>query len=273
MRSLSRTEARVVLSLEASGRDAVMVSEIRALARVSAPFARKLAHDLDRKGWLQRVRRGVYLVNPGRYGPERMIDTDPLRIGNHLVSPYYFGYGTAAELLGLLPQAGRTYYLVSPTRASWSESRVARFRRVHCSPHRFFGTRTLTRRGETVVVSDQERTVLDCLDRPEFAGGLPGAVKVLASAKPQVDWDRLGRYLTRLANRSLELRLGYLAELVRPEVPVPAAWVRRRLPERSEPYVPLDPSRDAGRRGTRNRRWHVIENLPLAKVLGEVMVR
>ena len=165
-RSLSRTEARVVLSLEEEGREDLSLQEIRRRARISPGFARKVAHDLVQKGWLQRVGRGRYLLNPSRHGPDAIPDTDPLRVGSRITTPYYFGYATAAELLGLLPQASRVYYVVSPKRGGTIPARFARFRRVTVRPARFFGSEQITRRGQVLFVSDAERTVLDCLSRP-----------------------------------------------------------------------------------------------------------
>ena len=272
-RSLSSTEARVVLGLEADGRETVGLPEIRRRARVSPGFARKLAHDLARKGWLQRVRRGLYLVHPGRRGPESTPELDPFRIGSHLASPYYFGYATAAELLGLLPQLGHVYYVVTPTRTQSPAAGPVQFRVVRSAPKFMFGTMALRRRGRTIRVSNIERTLLDCLRRPELAGGVPGVAQMVASAKSRLRWELLSAYARRLGSRSLTWRLGYLAEMVRPDIPVPVDWVRRALPRPTDSFVSLGPPREFGRRGPHERRWHLIVNLPRAHLLGEVEVR
>ncbi|MCI4363795.1 MAG: hypothetical protein L3K13_05770 [Thermoplasmata archaeon] len=272
-RSLSRTEAKVILALEADGQEELDLAELRRRAHVSAGFARKIAHDLVRKAWLQRVGRGRYLLNPGRHGPDAIADTDPLRLGSHLASPYYFGFATAAELLGLLPQASRTYYLVTTGRGGSLQTRTARFRRVHVAERRFFGLKSMDRRRTRIVVSDPERTVLDCLDRPEFCGGVGGVVRVLESALPRLDWPRTVRYLGRLRNRSLALRLGYLAEFVPGAPPLPARLLPRWLARPDEPYVLLGRAREFGVRGPHDRRWHVIRNIPDSTLLAEVDLR
>ncbi len=273
IRSLSRTEAKVVLALEAEGTTDLTLQGIRARAGVSPGFARKLAHELVGKGWLQRVGRGRYLLNPSRHGPDAIADTDPLRLGSRIATPYYFGYATAAELLGLLPQASRVYYVVTPQRGTSRWAHAARFRRVTVDPRRFFGLRPLRRRGETVFVSDLERTVLDCLARPELSGGMNGVVQVLESAGPRLRWSRLVRYLRRLGVRSLELRLGYLAESLQPTVKIPRAWRERARARPDEPYVPLGGAKEFGRRGPHDRRWHVVRNVPEALLRAEVDVR
>ena len=268
-RSLSKTEARVILSLEAESRELVTLDEIQRRAGVSPGFARKLAYSLVNRGWLQRVRRGTYLLNPSRHGPEALPDTDPLRLGSRLLVPYDFGYATAAELEGFFPQASRVYYIVTTARWVPGRSRTVRFRTIRVVPTRFFGTLTIHRRNVELVVSDPERTVLDCLHRPELCGGMAGVAQMFALAKPKLNWSRFGSYLDRFGNRSLSLRAGFLAERIRPSIRPPPSWIRTRLAKPTEPFVPLGPPKTHGRRGKRDPRWHVIENVPDALLFAE----
>jgi predicted transcriptional regulator of viral defense system len=263
----------VVLSLEAERVELVSLSEIRRRAGTSAGFARKLAHELVRKGWLQRVRQGTYLLNPSRHGPDALPDSDPLRIGSRFVEPYYFGYATAAELEGLFPQASQVYYIVTTARWVPGKAYADRFRAVRVTPARFFGTRVLSRRGVRLSVSNPERTVLDCLDRPELAGGMAGVAQILALAKPRLNWSRFGSYLDRFGSRSLTLRAGFLVEHVRPAILPPESWIRARVARIGEPYVPLGPPKTHGRRGKRDPRWHLIRNVPDAQLFAEGEIR
>ncbi len=268
-RSLSKTEAKVILSLEADGRELISLAEIRERAAVSDGFARKLAHDLVNRGWLQRVRRGVYLLNPSRRGPDALPDLDPLRLGSHLVEPYYFAYATAAELHGFFPQASRQYYIATTARRAPPRGLGTRFRLVRVKPSRFFGATKITRRGEELRVSDPERTVLDSLNRPELSGGVAGVAQILSIAKPHINWGRLASYLVRFGSRSLQLRAGFLAERVRPSIHPPTKWSRAFLPKPEEPFVPLDRASLHGRSGPRDRRWHVIRNISDARLFAE----
>jgi predicted transcriptional regulator of viral defense system len=272
-RSLSPTEAKVVLSLEADAVEELTLDGVRRRAGVSPGFARKLAHGLVKKGWLQRLGRGRYLLNPSRHGPDAIPDTDPFRLGSRIVSPYYFGFATAAELWGLLPQAGSLYYIVTPKSGSARWRHTAQFRRITVSPNRFFGIDRIERRGETIQVSNRERTVLDCLARPQLAGGLGGVVKIIESAGRTLNWTRLERYLRRLGSRSLTVRLGYLLETHGSTVHPPAGWLDRFRARPNDSYVPLGAPMEFGRRGPHDPRWHVIRNVPEALLRAEVDIR
>ena len=172
-RSLSQAESQVILAIEASGQERVSVREIaQLLGRGGPSYPRKMAHTLSRKGWLQRVGKGEYLLNPARQGPEAIPEMNPYRVGSHLANPGYFGYATAANLHGLLTQVFRTCFVVTPLQKTVTISEPTDFRLVHVSERKFFGTTRIEKYGSWIQVSDLEKTVLDCVDRPEFAGGI-----------------------------------------------------------------------------------------------------
>ena len=268
-RTLSANEASAVLSLEAARQEVVTLAEVRALVGVTPGYARKLVHDLAKKGWLQSIRRGVYLLNPADHGPDALPDRDPWRIGSLLADPYYFAYATAAELHGLLPQAGSVYYLATSRRSELRPFGPSQFRLVHQPPSRFFGTTVLRRRSRDIVVSDLERTIVDAVERPELSGGMAGIAHILGVAKPSLRWAALGRYLDRVPSRSLRQRIGYLAEVIRPSVPPPASWARRARPPVHAPYVPLGPPSVYGRRGPHEPRWRIIRNVADSDLFAE----
>ena len=259
-----------MLAAVADHRETLSLEEIERFSGGSRATARRLAYDLVRKHWLQRLRRGQYLVNKPELGPEAVADTDPFRSGSRLVAPYYFGYATAAELLGLLPQAGRQYYVVTTSPDRPVVRHAAEFRFVHVVPARFFGLRPWVRRGEPIVISNLERTVLDCLYRPDLSGGMGGAVRVLSVASRTMEWPRLAAYLRRFGDRSLAWRFGHLTET---RGLAPPRWLESLAPTREDPYAPLGPPGRYGRRGRRSARWHVIENVPAADLLAELEVR
>lgn len=259
----------MVLSLEAAGQSLTSLREIGRAAGISPGFARKLAHGLVEKGWLQRARRGEFLLNPSRHGPDALPNLDPLRLGAFLVTPYYYGYGTAAELHGLLRQAGRVYYIVTPKRLASRRLGTSELRPIRLTPSHFFGATHVVRRGLDLMVSDLERTVLDCVSRPDFSGGVSGVAHAVALAKPRLNWTRLGTYIRRYGNASLGRRIGYLTERLRPSTPVPARFLDRLLPRLSDPFSPLVTSRRYGRRGSHDARWHIIRNLDERELYAE----
>jgi predicted transcriptional regulator of viral defense system len=65
-----------------------------------------------------------------------------------------------------------------------------------------------------ILVSDRERTLVDCLDDPSLGGGLQHTVDALRAYADRGDvaWERLIEYGDRFGNKTVFKRLGYLAE-------------------------------------------------------------
>jgi hypothetical protein len=105
----------------------------------SASYARYPAHRLAKKGWLERLRPGLYQFVPAERGREGVADTNPLAAGALLVSPYFFSFGTACTHHGLTEQAFSDVFLVTRTRRKPQLVRGKRYVFVPVPEERFFG--------------------------------------------------------------------------------------------------------------------------------------
>lgn len=273
VRTLSANESKVVLALEAEGRDELSLQDIATLAGASPAYARKLAESLVRKGWIQRLSRGRYLLHHAMAGPDAIPDMDAFRVGSRLVSPSYFGYATAANFHGLLSSVPRAYFIVTTSRRAPTLSRPAEFRIVHVPPRKFFGWTDAEKSGSKLLVSDIEKTVVDAVDRPDLVGGIAAVAQIVNNAKPRLDHGRLVAYARRMRSKSLAQRLGYLLEHVAPEQHVPRAALEALQELRGAAFVALGPPARHGRKGRYVSRWRIIVNVPDAELFGEVRIR
>src|SRR5512143_3735123 len=115
-RTLSKREADVVLDLEWRNEKTVTLAALRDALGASETYARKFAHGLVKKGWLERLRPGLFLLVPADRGPEGVADTNPLVAGAVLVSPYFFSFGTACTHHGLTEQVFAEVYIACQER-------------------------------------------------------------------------------------------------------------------------------------------------------------
>lgn len=76
-------------------------------------------------------------------------------------------------------------------------------------------------------MSDREKTALDCVERPDLAGGVGETAVILANATRRLDWSKANDYLERIGSGALARRVGWLADHVKADVP-PAARERGR---------------------------------------------
>ena len=76
------------------------------------------------------------------------------------------------------------------------------------------------------MISDREKTAIDCADRPALTGGVGEAAIILATAIRRFDWTKAADYLKRIESGALVRRFGWLADHVNADMP---ADVRERL--------------------------------------------
>ncbi len=260
-RTLSKNEAKIVLDLEWRGQLTVTLGDLRTTLGASESYARVLAHELVRKGWLERLRPGLFQLIPADRGREAVADTNPLLAGSALVSPYFYSYGTACTHHGLTEQRFAEVYLACRQRRAPETIRGARYVFAHVSEARFFGFAEAAVLGASVQMATAERALVDALDRPQYAGGIAEVSRVVRRALPRLATKALVDLLERWDESALVQRLGYLAELHDVDLPRPVRAALERL-VRPGSKVLLGPRAKWGTRGRLDGDWNIVENVP-----------
>jgi predicted transcriptional regulator of viral defense system len=226
IRSLSTQESKVVLALAELGQREATRGEIVDLLGGSAKAADHVIESLRRKGWLQRATWGEYLLIPPERGPDALGDSNLLALASRVADPYYIGFSTAASHYGLTTQHRNVIYVVTLVRLRARGIGEARVRIVNPSPDKFFGFEPVDVLGYKVMISDREKTAIDCVDRPALAGGVGEAAMILATASRRFDWTKVLNYLQNIESSALVRRFGWLADHVAADI---SAEIRERL--------------------------------------------
>ena len=179
----------------------------------------KYIHDkyvakLLREGKLQRIRRGLYAAVPPLedmedYRPDRFLVASKIR------EDYYLGYHTALDWHGCAYSRSDEVHV-----AVKGEDRFDRFRHQGTVFRPVFvqdtdlGVEENDYSGNTVRVSCKERTFIDCIDRPKYAGGWEEILKSLQRLGG-VDFDRLLDILERYEKDLLRRKTGLVLSLLR----------------------------------------------------------
>lgn len=260
-RTLSQNEAKVVLDLEWRNQKTLTLAELRAALGASETYARKVAHGLVKKGWLERLRPGLFQLIPADRGREGVADTNPLAAGAALVSPYFYSFGTACTHHGLTEQVFSEVYLACQEERRSETIRDKRYVFVHVAELRFFGFEETSVLGHAVQMATIERALLDAIDRPRYAGGIGEVSRIAQRGASKVSWDTLLDLVRRWGSSALVQRLGYFMALHDVDVP---DLVRAELLGlvRPESKIQLGPRRKWGTSGKLVRPWNVVENVP-----------
>lgn len=239
------------------------VAEAAAVLQVDDPAARRLLGYLSRRGWLTRVRRGLYLAVPLEARQAGEWTEDPWIVAVKAFDPCYVGGWSAAEHWSLTEQVFRDVVVVT-ARTMRRRHHVLQgmpFVVTHRAEERFFGLRNVWRRDVRVPVSDPARTIVDVLDDPSIGGGIRHVASMIGEYldSEQRDDERLVDYASRLGNRSVFKRLGWIAEALGLDASLIEACAERR----SSGLTKLDPTVDAS--GRIVRRWGLRVNVELAE--------
>ncbi len=267
-RSLSRRESDLILALEWEKQQIVSLQEIVKRLHCSPAYARKMAHVLSKKGWLEPLFRGHYLLIGANRGPKGVPEMNPYLVARLLRQPYFFAYRIACVHHALLTQIPSVIHVAVTRLKRPLEIKNVCFDFIVLSQKRFFGFEEATFFGEKLKISDLERTVLDALDRPDLVGGIESGAQVLFEARKKIHGSKLVDYLLKMNDSALARRFGYLSEMLKIDLSKDLQhYLKNQV--RRDPAFLGEPAR-WGREGVRNKAWNLVVNVPKEEMMGEI---
>lgn len=205
---------------------------------------------LEKKGWIERIEKGKYMLIP--VGSEKGEYTeDEFVLASTLIKPYCVGYWSALNYHGFTEQIPTTVFVQTTSRKNWREKKIfgVNFKIVKLKKEKFFGKETFWSDSEQVNITDKEKTLVDCLDKPKYCGGIMEVAKGIRSR----DFDRkkILDYIDRIGNTGVLRRFGYLCDLYDVDIEIPSVDARN--------YLKLDPTMPE--KGDKSARWRLILNI------------
>lgn len=201
------------------------ISSLPDTQSLTAQQIRKLVSKLAQSGWIEILKRGTYAVKSPLYSG----DIPPFAIANALVHPMAISHWSALAYHGfstqnpIMIQASTPIKIVTPEmrqgkayrprgRASWKAFNLE-FEFIYVNQDRFWGFQKQWVNSWTQVnITDQERTVLDLIVRPDLFGGIHAASEIMEGALAHIDLSGLVTYALRYDVGTVIKRLGWLLE-------------------------------------------------------------
>jgi predicted transcriptional regulator of viral defense system len=267
-RSLSALESKLILRLEWEKKRVIDINSTARILGISANYARVVLHRLDSDNWLKQIVPGQYELIPAERGEYPFPDTNPFFIGSQLVSPYYFSYATSGYHHGLTTQAPGRIYIA--TKEGLTQLRIVRGTEcqvVNLPQAKFFGFKEVDAYGQPVQMAEIEKTILDSLDRPQYAGDIPEIATMLWRGRNRLDWEKLSLQTEPFRSKSLNQRLGYLLKTLNLEVPV--LEFKRLATSGGKTTCYLGALSRWGKGGDFDPTWNVVDNIPRAVLLAD----
>jgi len=193
--------------------DAKGVAEV---LKISESEARRLLHRLNKSGWINRIKRGMYVPQPMDLVTENSALEDPLVIAEKIYSPGYVGGFTAIKHWDLSEQIFETICYFTTKKIKHREEVIGntKFQLKNISPYRLFGTKTIWLQNIKVKISDPTKTIIDLLDDPTMVGGMSIVFDFFQEYMNSkfYDFKLLLDYGIKNKNKTVFKRLGFMME-------------------------------------------------------------
>lgn len=239
--SVSKREAEVIDAVNSHGLLIFGPQTITQFLGISSRNAYRILTNMEEKGLITRISRGEYVLK------ETYESRDTYELVSALEPASYVGFWSALYFHGLTEQVPQTIFVAVTKQKRSRQIQGQQINFVRMNPDLFFGYDEFS----GVVASDPEKTLLDCLHRQEYAGGIQHIYDAIPN---DIDADRLIRHAERFGNGAVAARVGYLLDrkgLLENE---------DRLHSLVRSYTPLDQS---GPRTNPVSKWKLYANVTL----------
>ena len=258
--AISKQEINFLSTLASTRKNIFTFEDARVFWSTSSRTANALSR-LARKGWIKRLDRGTYLIVPLEAGPEQTWSESGLVIAPYLVNPAAVAYWSALHYWNMTEQIPQTTFVQTTVRKQSMTLFGQEFRFITVRPERFFGTYERTADDRRIIVTDQEKTLLDAAARPDLSGGIVQLSQAMKAASSNLDWEKLDTYLEKWGGGTVVKRLGYLLEGSALNVPGTEQRLIRWRNMLSAGISLLEPGSQA--RGPVVTRWRLQVNITL----------
>jgi len=196
----------------------------KALPESKDSALRELLRDMTRRGLLMRVKRGLYYVIPYEQDSETFMPDWHL-LAEYLINDadYYIGYYSALQIHSLITQPSLKEQIVVSAQLKPSAIKVkdVDFQFIYHNGQHFFGAKKIwIDNFNKVLCSDLEKTIVDCLFKPDYAGGITEIARAIYISREKIKYDTLLDYIIKFNSQAVIKRLGFLLELLNIETTI-----------------------------------------------------
>lgn len=231
----------------------------KALPNSSNSALKELLSDMVKRGLLLRLKRGLYYLIPyekaaDTFMPDWHLLAEPLTKGTN----HYIGYYSALQIHNLITQPSLKEQIVvaKQIRPSQIQIKGVTFQFIFHNENHFFGSKKIWIDSyNKVLCSDLEKTLIDCLFKPDYAGGIVEIARALFISRDKIKFNQLFEYSVRFNSQTVIKRLGFLLELL--DIKTDIIYKLQKV--KSNSFVTLDT--ELPKQGKLISRWGIQQNL------------
>ena len=238
------------------------------LSNTAKDNVKRMLCKMTKRGLLMRVKEGLYYVVPFEQDAETFMPDWHL-LAQYLVkdAEYYVGYFSALQIHSLTTQPNLKEQIIVNTQIKPSTLLVKNipFQFIYHNEKHFFGNKkTWIDSYNRIQCSDLEKTIVDCLFKPDYAGGITEITKSIYKIKDKLNYEKIFEYTKRFDSQAVIKRLGFLLELLE----IKNSFIDELQKLRTNSFVALDPSYP--KEGKSNFRWAIIQNIDTKSIISPI---
>jgi predicted transcriptional regulator of viral defense system len=259
---IEEEKRKLLDSLHRFGKNLFSISEAAKIMGISPEKARITLAYFSRRGWLARVKPGLYISVPlGSINPQEYKE-NPWIVANRVFSPCYIAGCSAAGHWGLTDQIFNTVFVCTGKVFRKKSVRIQGVDYLLKLKRDLGHTKISWIENVKTQISDPTMTIIDVLEDPRFGGGMRLVSEVVFNyfTSEHYNENSLLQYLDESKNRTVLKRLGYILEIMgitAPEI------IRACLKKISTGYSVLDPS--IKNKGIYNSHWRLRVNVDIKR--------
>ena len=227
--------------------------------------ANNILHYLIKKGIIGKVKRGLYYTIPintnGEYQPEAIL------VAGKLSPQYFLGYHTALEVNGAGYSKFNAVYVSSNNHFKKFSFKGITYFNISPVNNDFTTGITKVNLGyNTIRVSDRGRTLIDCIDKLKYAGGLEEYLKSVKMF-PSINSGKVFRYVQLFGQRNLYNKAGWVLSVFKDRWKITETQLDKFRKQKSDHIVYLS---DNKRNSKFNSEWNIITPGSVESIITEV---
>ena len=203
---------------------------------------------LTKNGSIVKIEKGKY---------RRRSFKDDNVIACFLAEDACIAYWTALNMHGLTEQITNVVFIQNSQR--FGKMNIpgfgGTFNLIKVKPEKISGHQTRGYGNHIWRITDVEKTIVDCFDLPQYAGGYPEIIKGFAKAKLKA--NKLIKYCKNINNHSVTRRLAYLCELLnKPDI---EKFIQYALTQVNNSCILFE--NGIGKTNKINKKWRIYMNI------------
>lgn len=197
--NISKRESQVTNEIKTRDMIIFTPQDIKRFLKTSKINTYRIINNMNNKKLIKRIEKGKYILT------EHWNTLDTYEIISEIYSPSYIAFWSALYFHKMTDQVPRKIFMATTKRKKTIKIQGQKIKYITYKKSLFFGYKRYSK----TIVSDKEKTIIDCLRHPDYSGGLPHIFNAISK---EIDVEKLIDYCIKTKSSTIASRLGYILD-------------------------------------------------------------